>query len=94
MFPGTGRRYSVILVTVICENRLLGLKKPSDDIFGLRIFVVAFFGLEILELIFLGGEGGRGVGKSLTKSKPGVLIFMTNDRISFIYISFSGTFLG
>ena len=91
MFPGTGRRYSVILVTVICENRLLGLKKPSDDIFGLRIFVVAFFGLEILELIFL---GGRGVGKTLTKSKPGVLIFMTNDRISFIYISFSGTFLG
>ena len=61
MFPGTGRRYSVILVTVICENRLLGLKKPSDDIFGLRIFVVAFLGLEILELIFLGGrgEGGR-----------------------------------
>ena len=88
MFPGTGRRYSVILVTVICEDRLLGLKKPSDAIFGLRIFVVAFLGLEILELIFLGG------GRSLTKSKPGVLIFMTNDRISFIYISFSGTFLG
>ena len=94
MFPGTGRRYSVILVTVICEDRLLGLKKPSDDIFGLRIFVVAFLGLEILELIFWGGRGGRGGGRSLTKSKPGVLIFMTNDRISFIYISFSGTFLG
>ena len=91
MFPGTRRRYSVILVTVICEDRLLGLKKPSDAIFGLRIFVVAFLGLEILELIFLEGEGG---GRSLTNSKPGVLIFMTNDRISFIYISFSGTFLG
>ena len=56
MFPGTRRRYSVILVTVICEDRLLGLKKPSDAIFGLRIFVVAFLGLEILELIFLGGR--------------------------------------
>ena len=59
MFPGTGRRYSVILVTVICEDRLLGLKKPSDDIFGLRIFVVAFLGLEILELIFWGERGDR-----------------------------------
>ena len=45
-------------------------------------------------LLNSGRRLNAGLGKSLTKSKPGVLIFMTNDRISFIYISFSGTFLG
>ena len=42
---------------------------------------------------FYWGGGGKGGGRGLTKSKPVVLIFMTNDRISSIYFFFGGTFL-
>lgn len=55
MFPGKGQGYSVILVMVICKDWFSGLKKPSDDILGLRSFVVT---VEILKLFFFwGGEG-------------------------------------
>ena len=69
MFPREGQGYSVILMTVICEDRLLGSEKPSDDIFGLRIFVVTFLGLEISGWIFIGGGGGgrEGFDKKQTR---------------------------
>ena len=60
MFPREEQGYSVILMTVICEDWLWGSEKPSDDIFGLRIFVVTFLGLEVLGRIFIGGGGGGG----------------------------------